>query len=102
MSLKRMLPYSFIFIEKRTEYLPALRTSWAALPGTEALETMSASASVMGGTLVIAVSEVVLHRFGAPVSEVVATGVSEHVGPGPASVGFLGRRAWRCNLQLGG
>ena len=44
----------------------------------------------MGCVLGIAVAEVVLHRtqIRAPVGEVVATGVSEHVGPDPSSFPF--------------
>ena len=52
---------------------------------------MSGNAGVMGCVLGVAVAEVVLHRsqIRAPVGEVVATGVSEHVGPDPSKLPLL-------------
>ena len=57
----------------------------------EPLETMSGNAGVMGCVLGIAVAEVVLHRsqIRALVGEVVATGVSEHVGPHPSKLRLI-------------
>jgi hypothetical protein len=57
---------------------------------------MPGNPRVMGGVLGVAVAEVILHRaqIRAPISEVVATGVPEHVRPNAAELRlFTARRA---------